>query len=111
MLPKKHRLAKALEVKRTTARGRSFFNPHAVVKYLKGSGPARLTVVTSTKVSKKAVVRNRVKRIVREAVRSLLPQLQSGEYVIIMKAAAANVSAKTLRSSVVELFEKTKLIK
>ena len=76
MLPKKHRLAKALEVKRTTARGRSFFNPFVVVKFVKGASPARLTVIASTKVSKKAVSRNRVKRIARETIRGFLVQLQ-----------------------------------
>lgn len=111
MLPKKHRLAKALEVKRTTARGRSFFNPYAVVKFVKGNSTPRLTVITSTKVSKKAVARNRIKRIAREVVRSFVSRLQPGEYVIIMKAAADNASTAELRNSLTDLFKKTGLLK
>ncbi len=111
MIPKKHRLAKALEVKRTTARGRSFFSPYAVIKYLSSSSPARLTVVVSTKVSKKAVTRNRIKRVTREEIRKHLPKFQPGEYVIIMKAAATKIPATELRSSMENLFFKTRLIK
>lgn len=111
MLPKKHRLAKALEVKATTARGRSFFNPYAVIKYQKNSHPPRFTVIVSTKVSKKAVVRNRVKRVVREIIHGSLPRFAAGDYAVIMKAKAVIVSATELRQAMHELFIKTHLIK
>ncbi|MBL7150438.1 ribonuclease P protein component [Candidatus Microgenomates bacterium] len=43
---------------------------------------SRFTFVVSTKISKKAVVRNRTKRLLSEAVRLLLPQIKKGFDII-----------------------------
>lgn len=45
--------------------------------------PTRIGISVSQKVSKKAVVRNRLKRQIRAALRQLLPRLQPGWYVIV----------------------------
>lgn len=45
--------------------------------------PSQLAVVVSKKVSRKAVQRNRVKRRIRSALHSLLPQIQPGYWIVI----------------------------
>ncbi|NEP15973.1 MAG: ribonuclease P protein component [Leptolyngbya sp. SIO4C1] len=48
-----------------------------------GCSGSRFGISISRKVSKKAVVRNRIKRQIRAALRSLLPQVQAGWQVVI----------------------------
>lgn len=100
MLSKKHRLTKSAEVKRTAIRGRSFFNPLFVVKSSPGTPDPRITVIVSTKVSKKAVVRNRIKRIIRDVFRLHIAEIKPGNYAIIVKPKAADAPASELRKSV-----------
>jgi ribonuclease P protein component len=51
----------------------------------------RFGISVSQKVSKKAVVRNLLKRRVKAAIRQLLPDLQSGWSVVIVVQAAATM--------------------
>jgi len=84
MLNKKNRLAKDTEIAQAFARGRSFFNPFFTVKYLR-SEKKQFTVVVSTKVFKRAVLRNRLKRVIREHIRKHLNSFKPGSYIIIAK--------------------------
>lgn len=112
MLPKKHRLSKHAEVATTTARGRSFFSPSFILKSI--SGPkqttAKFTVITSVKVSKSAVVRNRVKRIIREVIHGHLEKIKFGQYVIIVKQAATKIPGNELSSEVKTALIKSKIL-
>ncbi len=100
MIPKEHRLSKSADVKQTTARGRSFFNPFFVIKALQSPGAPKITVIVSTKVSKKAVVRNRIKRVVREIVRVHISQFKAGSYAFILKPKSATIPSAHLREEV-----------
>lgn len=111
MLPKKHRLSKSAEVKKTTAKGRSFFNPYFVVKSLKGEGRAKITVIVSTKVSKKAVTRNLLKRITRDVVKNYLDRLGGGTYAFIVKPAAASIATTELRKQLQSAITASKILK
>ncbi len=53
------------------------------------SPPSRMAVVVSTKVHKRAVVRNRVRRQIQAAFQTLLPQLKSGKLIVITVKASA----------------------
>ncbi len=53
------------------------------------ASPVRIGVTVGQKVSKKAVVRNRVKRRIRAACRRLLPELKPGQDVVITAGSAA----------------------
>lgn len=53
------------------------------------SHPSRIAVVVSTKVHKRAVVRNRVRRQIQAACQTLLPQLKSGQLIVITVKASA----------------------
>ncbi len=108
MLKKSNRLAKDKDIHRTIARGRAFFSPFFSIKFLAFPGPTRLTVVVSTKVFKKAVSRNRLKRIVREYLRKNLQALKSGNYLISAKPKAAKASEKDLLADFIQLAAKLK---
>jgi ribonuclease P protein component len=112
MLPKKHRLSKHAEVAKTTAKGRSFFSSSFIIKSLVSSGATtKFTVITSVKVSKSAVVRNRIKRIIRQVIQNNLDKIKSGQYAIIVKRAAVGVISQELAKEVQQALEKSKLIK
>ena len=110
MLSQKHRLSKSADVKKTTARGRSFFNPYFVLKTVPGSEPARLTVVASVKVSKKAVDRNRLKRIVRETVRANITKFKPGNYAVLLKSSAMKISSAELREQILKSLTASKTL-
>ena len=110
MLAKKHRLAKTKDVKRSLAQGRGFFSPFFTLKFFKTQTQPRFTVVVSVKVSKKAVKRNRLKRIVREFLRLRLQRFVLGDYVIIIKPKAATQEEKNLLRVLEELLVVNKLL-
>ncbi len=56
----------------------------------------RLGVITSKKVSKRAVERNRIKRLVREAFRNNKPILSGLDIVVLTKQAACHTDNKKL---------------
>ena len=112
MLSKPHRLAKTKDVKMAFARGRGFFNPLFTVKFLKSNLPsARFTVVVSTKVSKRAVVRNKIKRQIREFVRLNLNNFSVGDYAIIVKPIAAKKEKAIIIKAFSDLVTSAKLLK
>ena len=85
MLKRINRLAKSKDIQTAFARGRTFFNPFFSIRFLSKPGEKRFTVVVSTKVYKRAVARNRFKRVVREYIRKNLEKFRNGSYVIAAK--------------------------
>jgi ribonuclease P protein component len=108
MLKKINRLAKAKDIQKTFARGRNFFSPFFNIKYISGANSPRFTVVVSTKVFKRAVARNRLKRIVREYVRKNLPKFKNGDYIISFKPKATSVSEKIIMDTFINTAAKIK---
>ena len=74
-------------------------------------GYSRFAVVASLKVSKLAVVRNRLQRQTREIVKSLFSQL-TGHYdiVINISSKAVNKEYSDLEKDLISIFQKNKLI-
>lgn len=62
-------------------------------------GPARLGMAVSRKVDKRAVGRNRIKRILREAFRHLPPTLAGGDFVVVARSSAARASHPEIRDA------------
>ncbi len=56
-------------------------------------GHARLGITVSKRVDRRAVGRNRIKRLVRELFRNLTDPLPTADYVVVAKATAASASA------------------
>ncbi len=110
MLKKPNRLAKTSHVKKVFARGRGFFNSLLTVKHLRQADTSRFTVVVSTKVSKSAVKRNRIKRVLREYVRTRISSITPGDYAIIVKPAAGKAVTQDLVKSITEIFVNSRLI-
>jgi len=66
--------------------------------------------VVSTKISKRAVVRNTIRRRMREIIRKELPQLKSGfDVLLIARPKAATLEYWELQGQIVELLNKARL--
>lgn len=91
MLAKKYRLPvqSVLSQKGIARRGRYFY-----VKVFKAALPySRAGVVVSGKVAPKASARNKLKRLVYEKLRVVLPQLAAADYLVIAQPAVYEIGA------------------
>lgn len=78
---------------------------------LNGLPVTRIGFVVSTKVSKRAVVRNQLKRRMREAVRAEVEELQPGIDIAFMaRPEAAKMSYAEIRRTIIELLIKSKIL-
>jgi len=110
-LPKQYRLSDRKEFERVYRRGQrcgtqtlllriakqpraitpqrsSVSKPDAIASPL-SPAPSRIAVVVSTKVHKRAVVRNRIRRQIQAAFQSLLPRLKPGKLIVVTIKATA----------------------
>lgn len=77
-----------------------------LVHYRKGQSTARLGVIVSKRVSRKAVERNRIKRQIREIFRVERIRLKKADLVIIANPACASATNEELRNSLHPLFDR-----
>ncbi len=89
-LPKTHRLRRRQDFQKVYQQGKRHQQQHLTLRSLRQPLAAtenlpatRFGISVSQKVSKKAVVRNLLKRQVKAALRQLLPQIANGWSVVI----------------------------
>ncbi|MEM9007256.1 MAG: ribonuclease P protein component [Cyanobacteria bacterium P01_F01_bin.86] len=93
-LPKRYRLTHTREFSKVYRAGKQAKTKHLTVKVLELSGQisencSRFGITVSQKVSKRSVVRNRLKRQVRAALQNLISRLRPGLWVVIVLRSAA----------------------
>lgn len=101
MLPRKHRLTESRDFRRLQSRGKRRAGRFVALRALAmGDRPSRFGVSVSERVGG-AVVRNRVKRRLREAVRLTLPEAARGwDFVLNAREGAASASFEELADEV-----------
>lgn len=94
---KTQRLLKPTEFKHVFEQRQSAHNAHFGVYAAKNQlGHARIGLVVSKKVSKKAVIRNRIKRQVRENFRLQQDDFDAYDFVIVAKAPLSAIASATI---------------
>ena len=83
MLTADRRLKKSRDISRVFSRGRSGSSGPILVKAAKNGGESRAVVVVSKKVSKKAVVRNRIRRRIASWLATEWATVTSGYDIVI----------------------------
>ena len=106
VLPKPYRLRKSSQFKRVYEKARRFSCPSIVLLVLKNEvSEPRVGISVSTKVGK-AVVRNRLKRLVREAFREFLPKIVPVDIVVVLRTEAVGSSFVSIKSELNNLLTK-----
>ena len=108
MLPKSKRLTKKRDFAKLGVQGRSAYGPYMTmrVRQVKDVEP-RVAFITSTKVMKKAVDRNRAKRRMREVIRLLWAEIPKNVQIIfILQPPVKDIPHAELVEEVKHLLEK-----
>ncbi|MFA5644455.1 MAG: ribonuclease P protein component [Patescibacteria group bacterium] len=108
MIKKENRLRKNKEIENVFKNGKSFYNDLFGFKVLKNDLDSnRFCVIISAKVSKKAVDRNRFKRIVKAVFLEIEDKLKNGfDYLIVIKKEFSGKSFFDVKKILEDSFKK-----
>ena len=90
--PRSARVRLRAEYSAVFEQGRRHGDPLFALHWAPGPQSPRLGLAVSRKVDPRAVGRNRIKRVLRDATRRLRPQLAGGDYVVVARVAARSAS-------------------
>ena len=113
MLPESHRLKSSYDFRRVKRIGRVARSPLFTVLYApaKGRSVSRFGFIASTKFDKRAVVRNRARRLLREAVRERLEVIKPGfDIVLIGKKPIKDVKFQKVSAMLHQVLSKVSLV-
>jgi len=98
---RQHRLTESAEFQRVRQQGRSYSHPLLVLYALRsGAEQTRVGISVGKRVGK-AVTRNRLKRLIREALRLMWPRIAPGwELLFVGRAGAAGASFRQIGEAV-----------
>lgn len=108
MLPKGNRVRKTREFERVFSSRLSVFGQFARISYTKGTTEiTRCAVVVSTKISKKAIIRNKIKRRVRAIIaRQLINLIPPKDIVVTCLAGSVSASFKDFEVDIIKSLRK-----
>lgn len=78
--------------------------------YQRSRPPSQFAIIVSAKVDKLAVARNRMKRLVREAVHHLLPSIVDGVHGVFVVRKRLPNTERAVENLVQTMFEQNKLL-
>lgn len=112
MLPKKHRLVKDRDFNQIHKSGRFVGDNFLAIKFLKNNLEiSRFGFLVGTKISKKAVKRNLVKRRLRESVRLKLDNIKAGyDMIFFTKPEIVEKNYTEIDNAIENVLEKANLI-
>ena len=112
MLPRPHRLRRAAEVTAVRQQGRAFRHPLCILLVQSGENVASRFAFVASKRIGKAVVRNRARRLLREAIRLHLDEIQPGwNCVWIARSQLPQAAFAEVETAVLQLLGRANLIR
>ncbi|MDD5651800.1 MAG: ribonuclease P protein component [Parcubacteria group bacterium] len=107
MFPKKQRVAKKKDFDLIFKKGKILHSDFFTVRFLKNDMDfRRFAVLVSKKISPKATERNRLKRILREAIRKNQKLFPSGnDYVFYVKKNYSKISFRELEKLIIKMLK------
>ncbi|MBL7054059.1 ribonuclease P protein component [Patescibacteria group bacterium] len=112
MLPKVYRLRKNKDFTKVSKEGDKFFLKSFGIKWIKNElEHSRFGVVVSLKVDKKAVIRNKIKRMFRSIIREDLSKIKSGfDFLILTRQGIKDLTYAEVKNNFLNILKKKKLI-
>ncbi len=104
-LPRQARLLAGPEFSRVFATRKARSNRYFTIHYAPADQP-RLGMAVSRRVSNKAVVRNRIRRQIRESFRHQRAQLKAMDFVVVARRPAAEIDNTGLREALDQLWQR-----
>jgi ribonuclease P protein component len=116
-LPRQHRLKKRRDFQVVYQLGIRRSSPNLILRAFQPPlapeqlpAPTKIGISIGQKVSKKAVIRNRIKRQIRAVFRELLPQIENGWLiVIVVKSSAVECNYQHFLQELKQLFTKAEI--
>jgi ribonuclease P protein component len=111
MYPKENRLLNKKDFDRVWRAKKSFFLTKIGVKSVKNNkGITRFGIVVGTKISKKAVDRNKVKRLIKQNISDNLSKLKKGyDVVVLCSPKIIKANKKEIEYELKKIFNKLNL--
>ncbi len=108
MLPFENRIKKRKDFENIFKNGELLYSDILTVKFLKNNlSRTRFGFIVSKKISKKAVLRNSIKRKLREQIRLRLPNFKKGfDIIIIAKKEIIKKNSEEIGTDFEELFSR-----
>ena len=111
-MQRRFRLSRAEDFKRVRQTGKSFAHPLVVLVIKANESKDNVRVgVTAGKTTGTAVHRNRAKRLLREAMRPLIPNIASGfDLILIARPKLVTSTLTETRSALINLFQRANIL-
>lgn len=112
MLKRKNRLKKKKDFEKVFKKGKRIKEDFLFFKYVPGpSGAFRCGVVVSQKVSKKAVVRNKIKRRIKSIVLQKMREAKTGgDFVFVVLPGSENKTFREIKETVNRIFKRARIL-
>ena len=105
------RLTRSEDFKRVRRDGKSYAHPLVVLIVQDNDQPRVRVGVAAGKAVGTAVYRNRTKRLLREAMRTLIPDIVSGsDLILIARPALASATLADIQSALLNLLQRAKVL-
>lgn len=113
MLSKKHRVSKEKNIKKILRQGKFASKDFLTIKYIPNKLDfTRFATPVGLKISKKATVRNKIKRRLQEAIRLKLDKIRKGYDVLVMvDKAIKDKSYQEIDRALTDSLNKARLLK
>lgn len=113
MLSLKNRLKKKKEFETVFRRGRSLKEDFLVLRLVKNNLPqSRFGFIVGTKISKKATLRNKLRRRLRELIRTKIEKIKKGyDIILIAQTGLENRDFWELEEITNKIFSRAKIIR
>jgi len=105
------RLTRSDDFKRVRRSGKSYAHPLVVLIVQESDGPHVRVGVTAGRTVGTAVTRNRAKRLLREVMRPILPNIASNlDLILIARTGLASATFEEVSETVTNLLKRAKII-